>query len=184
MLSCYKAIGLARIVFNYILRLCKYSTFCGQSLSQIINYHRLCNSSGYCSHVIIPRGVSAHFVRKSRVYQREIASFCDFCASRSVLLVTSSPYWKSLCIFLRIFFRECRSKNADVVVLRRGFLTCAIGEIDRKYAQGFPIRTTSSPKLPQHLLFQIFRILLFTGAQEYDTDDSGACVGADGAAYL
>ncbi len=47
-----------------------------------------------------------------------------------------------MCIFLRIFFRECRSKNADVVVLRRGFLTCAIGEIDRKYAQGFPIRTT------------------------------------------
>ena len=58
-------------------------------------------------------------------------------------MITSSPYWKSLCIFLRIFFRECRSKNADVVVLRRGFLTCAIGEIDRKYAQGFPVRTTS-----------------------------------------
>ena len=98
----------------------------------------------YCSHATVPRGVSAHFVRKSRVFQREIASFCDFCASRSVLLVTSSPYWKSLCIFLRIFFRECRSKNADVVVLRRGFLTCAIGEIDRKYAQGFPVRTTSA----------------------------------------
>ena len=63
------------------------------------------------------------------------------CASS--LHPASSPYRKSLCIFLRIFFRECRSKNADVVVLRRGFLTCAIGEIDRKYAQGFPVRTTS-----------------------------------------
>ena len=46
------------------------------------------DSKGYCSCAIVPRGVSAHFVRKSRVFQREIASFCDFCASRSVLLVT------------------------------------------------------------------------------------------------
>ena len=57
-------------------------------VGMVLQKHPVRDINGYCSHATIPRGVSAHFVRKSRVFQREIASFCDFCASRSVLLVT------------------------------------------------------------------------------------------------
>ena len=62
----------------------------------------------YCVHATIPRSVSAYFVRKSRVFQREIASFRDFCAS--VIIRGTKPAWWILCDLVeRVTGREMNS---------------------------------------------------------------------------